>query len=554
MLSLLGRWLAPRTPANDAHPPPPPRRLTKADLGAFLQDLTGRDREKLSEALDRAAARRESLFPTEIERSIREMIRPLRRIGGWRARPTLWTAVTFAAEHMLVDSWTVDRAEWAIPRPLLGALESWAAALAFWPELEGAFVAAADDPDTRFLIMAAAMSLVGSTLLEQAAEPELHDHAGRYLLMPAAQLAQSVRLFARLLLLGPAVLDAVADHLGVPRARLATLPFHPPGRRWSMVAGVDAQNAQKLLLAFASLPVAVDDQSILTATQSALVFERSADVLQMVPKAMRDNEAALERSEYAPLVEFVISRLERNAAALDALAAAWRPHGLDDPGFAEHAATLRDAIARLDADGRAIVQLVRLRAVSGWGRRFTDARRIAGSTVADRVLARLAGLLPGASFTFTDPSDPPTVTPSSLRQDNEREMVRLIAVASGSARSNGFQLAGQTAWSNAVETVSRQAVRMQRSWLEARCEHSAAVHAAIQHIVCCAATLDATDALVIVARRSEGLIPNIYAALRCHRAGSPGLPCCKHVHAAFGSPAAVGSAALATGPTAPSPP
>lgn len=538
MLSLLGRWLAPRKPANDAHPPAP-RRLTKADLGAFLQELTGRDREKLSEALDRAAARREPLFPAEIERSIREMIRPLRRIGGWRARPTLWAAVTFAAEHMLVDTWSAERTNWAIPRPLMGALESWAAALAFWPELEGAFVAAADDPDTRFLIMAAAMSLVGSTLLEQADQPALHDHAGRFLLMPAPQLAQSVRLFARLLLLGPAVLDAVADHLGVPRARLATLPFHPPGRRWSMIAEADAQSAQKLLLAFASLPVAVDDQPILAATQSALVFERGADVLHLVPKAFRDNEAALERSEYAPLVEFVISRWERNATALGGLVGGWRSLGLDDDAFAEHAAALRDALARHDADGKALVQLVRLRAVSPWGRRFTDARRLAGVTVAERVLPRITELLAACSFAFTDPSDPPASPLPGARQDNEREMLRLVAVASGFARSNGFQVAGQVAWSNTVEMVSRQAVRIQRSWMDPRFEHCGAVLLAVQHIVCCAAILDVGEALVTLARRSDGLIPDIYAVLRCHTTGNPALPCCKRLHAVFGSPAAM---------------
>ena len=539
--SQLTRWLSFKRPGPTAAPDQPKaedrHRVTEADLQAFLLTLSDRDREKLMTALDRAAARRESLFPTEIERSLRQVLEPLR--GAEQPRePTLWRAVVLAAEHMIADSWSVEKPEWAIPRPLVGGLEAWAAAYPFWLNLDRAFAETGEELDTRYLVMAAAMSLIGSTLLEDAENPALHAHAHRFILLPAHQLTRTVRLFARLLLLGPAVFDVAADQFNIARADLAALPFLPPGSRRATIS-ITAQHVQTLVAAFSALPSTVEEQPILMATQSALLFERVSDVLQFVPLAIRMNHVQFEQSKFAPLMDFVLTRWERQVAVIDGMAKLWMSRDLDDAAFAAQAAGLREKLASFEADTRAIPKLLRLPATSPWGRRFTEARRQAASTVANPLLGQANRLLEACSFNFHNPSEPPTTVPSHTRRDNERELIRLMEVASNFARGNGFQVAGQTAWTNAAEKVARQAVRMQRSWMDPQFAGRDAVVAAVGHIVCCAATLDISEALLSLATRSQGMIPNIYTALPCHRTGDPGRPCCQRLHPMFGSPAAL---------------
>ncbi|WP_448205449.1 hypothetical protein [Azospirillum sp. sgz302134] len=534
---------APASPAHDARAGGQDRpRVTEADLHAHLVTLSAQDRQKLMAALDRAATRRDHLFCADVERMLRTVLHALHVWPDASADSSLWRAVSVAAAHTLVDAWSLERVEWAVPRPLLGALETWVSAYAFWPHFAVAYADSGDDPDARYLLMGAAMSVTGAALLDDCEIPALRAHAHRYIALSDHQFTRAIRLFARLLIVAPAVYDCLVERFGVSRAELAALPFQPPNQRKAVLAGAEADLA-KIATAFAALPVVTEDQFTLAASQTALLFNRLSDVLLLIPPTVREQEPQLERSAFAPLVDFVITRCERHVATIDVALQAWLSEDIDGTAFAVRAAALREALEHFEADTRTVTSLLRLRAASAWGRRFTAARRLAGCAVADVLFARTNDLLAGCSFVFHNPSDPPRAVPSLERRANEHELIRLVDAAASVARACGNQVAAQTAVTNAVERVARQAVRIQRSWMTPGHPRHREVIAAVEHAVCLAAILDIPHALQSIALRSEGIIPNIYTELRCHRAGLPTRPCCRRLHAIFGSPAAAAEAA-----------
>ena len=195
-------------------------------LRRYLASLTSDCRRQLLDALEEAAMSGGRLLDDGQQGAVASLLTEMEKGGRDIEYPALWRGVCFPAEHALTDAWE-GASRWDVPRTALGVLYTFTRVrMPEWTILTEGFRTAGSG-QARYLVMCAAMSMVGSFLEREANDPALHEALGRRAGLGGGDAARVVRLFANLVTVGPGFLDSVGEAFGLPKEELTCLPLLP---------------------------------------------------------------------------------------------------------------------------------------------------------------------------------------------------------------------------------------------------------------------------------------------------------------------------------------
>ncbi|MBV5336121.1 hypothetical protein JZU48_03815, partial [bacterium] len=337
--------------------------------------------------------------------------------------PALWRGVCFPAEHALTDAW--DRlSRWDIPRTILGALYTYVRVrLPEWELLHEGFHTAPSGR-ARYLVLCAAMSLAGPFLVDNADDEVLVEALRRRTQLSTDDIVRSVRLFARLVTIGPGFLDSVGAAFNVSVEELTCLPLLPAELRRPFA--FDAAAVRLVASRYAQMPSAAENQNQLVATQTALLLDNPSEVLNLIPTALRRNDEDLLKSGFAAICEYVVSRLERHARECRFFLPMLTEYGLGDIEFLAHARNVAELVEQYGRESRALSRLVRIGSRSAWGVRVRRAEEEIIDCLIHMALPLCWVGVQSTSVYALMPLDKPRPLPPPHQLENEKQLFRLI--------------------------------------------------------------------------------------------------------------------------------
>lgn len=503
-----------------------------APLRAYLRTLSPESRRQLLDTLEEAVMRGDSVITGGAsEITVASFLGDLERSDLHLAYPPLWRGVCFPSEHALTDAWD-QLSRWDIPRVALGALYTYVRLqLPEWAMLLQGFHTAPSGR-ARYLVLCAAMSLVGPFLTENADDAVLVDALRRRTRLAEDEVVRAVRLFARLVTIGPGFLDSVGEAFGLPVEELTVLPLLPAELRRPF--HFDQAAVRQVASRYAQMPSATENQNQLVATQTALLLRNPSEVLNLIPASIRRSEEALAGSGFAAICEFVVSRLERHAREVRFFVSLWAEYGIEDPEYLPHAMNVTEIVEQHDRENLALLRLVRLDLRSPWGMRVRQAEKdLLDCLIHSALPLCWTGVRTASVYTLT-PMDKPRPLPGDHQLENEKRLFRFIHVITPIIDRSNNRLALDSLRGTLSGVISALVASLKPSWfLSYRKDRDASV-AMAGHVLCLLGNLERVgDVRLLAQRLNQQRIP-LQEALKCE--GKCRRPCGEVVmHTRFGS-------------------
>lgn len=488
-------------------------------LRRYLASLSSDCRRQLLDSLEEAAIRGARLLDGGSQSTVAELLGEMERGDRDVEYPALWRGVCFPAEHALTDAWE-GASRWDVPRTALGPLYTFTRVrMPEWAILSEGFRTAGSG-QARYLVMCAAMSIVGSFLEREAVDEALQEALRRRAGLDADQATRVVRLFASLMMVGPGFLDSVGAAFGLPVEELTCLPLLPVEMRRPIP--FDAAAVRQVAGRYVQLPAAVENQNQLVATQTALLLQNPSEILNLIPARLRQNEDLLMASGFAGIVEYVAARLERHARELRFYLQLWERYTLDDVEFLPHARNVTELVEQYDRESRSLVRLARLGTRSVLGARTRDAERDVIDALIHQALPICWVAVQATSIYALMPLERPRPPAPPHRQENERQLFRFVAVAAPVIERSNNRLALDNLRSAVSSFVSALMASLKPSWFLAYRADRADAVAMAGHFLCILGALergaDIRDLTTRLARQQIPLEDAMPCKGRCRKA------------------------------------
>jgi hypothetical protein len=473
-------------------------------LRSYLQTLTPDCRRKLLEALEESALRGAPLLTGTSEATVAYLLSQMERAPE-TSYPALWRAVCFPTEHALTDAW-VGLTRWDIPRVMLGGLYTYTRVrLPEWSMMEESFRSVSSEHG-RYLVMCAAMALVGAFIEREAEDGLLVEALRRRTDLDADAIVRSSRLFARLVAVGPGFLDSIAEAFEIPVEELTCLPLLPAEMRRPVA--FDAGAIKSVAGRYVKLPAAIDNQNQLVATQTALLLRNPSEILNLIPPRLRSNEDELVRSGFLGICEYVISRLERHAREIRFFMGLWNGYAITDEEYLPHVRNLTDLAEQYGRESQALARLVRLGPRSPLGVRVREAERDVIDCLIHMAMPICWIGVQSVSVYALLPLSKPRLLPSPTQQESEKQLFRFITAVSPLIERGSNRMALSNLRSTVNSLVNSLMTSIKPSWfLSYRTDRAEAI-AMTGHVICILSALErVADARALVDRLVQQRIP-----------------------------------------------
>lgn len=474
-------------------------------LRSYLKGLSADCRRQLLDTLEEAAMRGSQVIGGAPEATVATLLGELERGVTDIEYPTLWRGVCFPAEHALTDAWE-GLSRWDIPRPVLSALYTYVRVrLPEWSMLLAGFHGAPSGR-ARYLVLCAAMSLVGPFLTDHADDPVLLEALHHRTRLETDDILRAVRLFARLVTVGPGFLDTIGAAFDVSVEELTCLPLLPAELRRPFVFSPTA--VRQVASRFARMPAAAENQNHLVATQTALLLGNPSEMLNLIPAALRRDDGLLAGSGFAAICEYVVARLERHARECRFFLPLWTAYGIGDVEYLAHARSVTEIVEQYDRESLALIRLVRIAPRGPWGERLRQAER-------DIIDALIHTALPvcwigvqATSIYALLPMDKPRRLPAPHQLQNERQLFHFITAATSVIDRSNNRLALDNLRSTLSSFVNAMMGSIKPSWyLSYRLDRDDAI-AMTGHFLCLLGALErAGDIRMLMQRLKQQRLP-----------------------------------------------